>query len=209
MHVLNADSDVADVFVIDNEFSEDLLSELKACGKKPVRRLESPNQIEASPGAGHRVLIRVMEVGLHSVIRELQRHVVDAVEEMAPHVDGVLLGYGLCGNALNHAEDLFSEAGVPVVIPMDKDGPVDDCVGLIIGGRENYYGRQREVRGHHVHERRIFATLAKNHQAIFILFFKVTAQSSNSQGYNGIVPYIQDVMFPSLITPSPNGTGIT
>ncbi len=51
--------------------------------------------------------------------------------------------------------------------------------------------------------------MALTSSGIFILFFKVTAQSSNSQGYNGIIPYIQDVMFPSLNPPSPNGTGIT
>ncbi len=146
-HVLNADAEVADVSVIDNEFSADLLSELKERGKKPVRRLASPKEFEAPPGVGHRVLIRVMEVGLHSVIKSLQSHVVAAVKEMARHVDGVLLGYGLCGNALNHPEDLFSEVNVPVVIPMDENGPVDDCVGLIIGGRENYYARQRECAG--------------------------------------------------------------
>ena len=146
-HLLNADSDVANVSVIDNEFSTDLLSALKVCGEKPVRRLASPREFEATPDVGHHVLIRVMEVGLHSVIKNLQRHVVAAVKEMARHVDAVLLGYGLCGNALNHAEDLFSQVRVPVVIPMDEVGPVDDCVGLIIGGRENYYARQRECAG--------------------------------------------------------------
>jgi hypothetical protein len=30
---------------------------------------------------------------------------------------------------------------------MDEDHPVDDCVGLIIGGRENYYAQQRECAG--------------------------------------------------------------
>ena len=146
-NVLNHDSEVADVFVIDNEFSADLLSELKACGKNPVHRLASPEEFEATPSTGHNVLLRVMEVGLHSVINKLQSHVVAAAKELARHVDSVLLGYGLCGNALNHAEDLFSEAGVPVVLPMDEDHPVDDCVGLIIGGRENYYARQRECAG--------------------------------------------------------------
>lgn len=42
-----------------------------------------------------------MEVGLHSNIKKLQRHVVSAVKKMASHVDSILLGYGLCGNALS------------------------------------------------------------------------------------------------------------
>ena len=146
-HMLNADAEVADVFVIDSEFSAGLLSELKIHGKKPVHRLAALGAFETTPIDGHHVLVRVMELGLHSDIKNLQHHVVSAVKEMARHVNSVLLGYGLCGNALNHAGDLFSEVGIPVMLPMDEDHPVDDCVGLIIGGRENYYARQCECAG--------------------------------------------------------------
>ena len=146
-HVLSADTEVSDVFVVDNEFSAGLLSELKRHGKKPVHRLAAPGEFRKTTGDGHHVLIRVMEVGLHSDINNLQRQVVSAVKEIARNVDSVLLGYGLCGNALNHAQNLFSEVSVPVMLPMDEDHPVDDCVGLIIGGRENYYAQQRECAG--------------------------------------------------------------
>jgi len=146
-HVLNTDTEVSDVFVVDNEFSEGLLSELKGHYEKSVHRVGSPKEFGETPGDGHQVLIRVMEVGLHSVIKTLQRHVVSGVKEMARHVEMVLLGYGLCGNALDPAENLFSEVGVPVILPMDEGHPVDDCVGLIIGGREKYYARQCECAG--------------------------------------------------------------
>ena len=146
-HVLSADEEIADVFVIDNEFSVDLLSGLEAHCKKPVHRLAAIRTFGRTLGAGHHVLVRVMEVGLHSDIKNLQRHVVSAVRETAQHVDVVLLGYGLCGNALNHAEDIFSEVDVPVILPMDEDHPVDDCIGLVIGGRDNYYARQCECAG--------------------------------------------------------------
>jgi hypothetical protein len=59
----------------------------------------------------------------------------------------LLLGYGLCGNALESPEALLSEAGVPIFIPMDQDHPVDDCVGLILGGRECYYDELCNVAG--------------------------------------------------------------
>ena len=67
--------------------------------------------------------------------------------EFGPHVDALVLGYGLCGNALEKPEKLLSEAGVPVFIPMDEDHPVDDCIGLLIGGRECYYKEQCKVAG--------------------------------------------------------------
>ncbi len=146
-HVLNGDTEVADIFVMDNEFSTGLLSELEAHGKKPVHRLASLWEFGAVQGDRHHVLVRVMELGLHSDIKNLQHHVVSAVKEMSRHVNSILLGYGLCGNALSDAEDLFSEVAIPVMLPMDENHPVDDCVGLIIGGRENYYARQCECAG--------------------------------------------------------------
>jgi hypothetical protein len=62
-------------------------------------------------------------------------------------VDALMLGYGLCGNALEKPDELLSDVGVPVYIPMDEDHPVDDCIGLLIGGRECYYGEQCKVAG--------------------------------------------------------------
>ena len=146
-HVLCSDTEVADIFVIDNGFSGGLLAALNFHGKKPVHRLAFLGEFGEAQGNGHHVLVRVMELGLHSDIKNLQSNVVSAVKEMARLVDSILLGYGLCGNAMNPAEDLFSEMGIPILLPMDDNHPVDDCVGLIIGGREKYYARQCECAG--------------------------------------------------------------
>jgi hypothetical protein len=62
-----------------------------------------------------------------------------AGKEMGARVDALLLDYGLCGNALAEPAALLAESGVPAFIPWDEEHPVDDCVGLIIGLRENYY----------------------------------------------------------------------
>ena len=66
---------------------------------------------------------------------------------MGPHVDALMLGYGLCGNALEKPDELLSGVGVPVFIPMEADHPVDDCIGLLIGGRDCYYEEQCKVAG--------------------------------------------------------------
>ncbi len=104
---------------------------------------------EFSPASdGHvDVLVHVLELGLHTVINNLQNAVVTAAHEMGPYVSAIFLGYGLCGNALNHVEDLMSDVEAPVFVPMDEDHPVDDCIGLIIGGREKYYAAQCQVAG--------------------------------------------------------------
>jgi hypothetical protein len=141
-HVLLNDPKVAEIWVIPDEFSEGLLQILESTCLKPVHRAEHAHAFKHQAKEKLGVLVRVMKVGLHSNILDLRTQVAAAVKEIAPFVDAVLLGYGLCGNALKNTEDLFKDIPVPVSLPMENEDPVDDCVGLIIGGRENYYEEQ-------------------------------------------------------------------
>ncbi len=137
---------VSAVTVIEEEVSFGLMEALEKNGISPFRvpmvRSYTPVYEE-----GVEVLVRVMELGLHSRKKVLQDALIKASREMGRHVDAILLGYGLCGNALQNPCELLSDAGVPLIIPMDDDHPVDDCVGMIIGGRENYYGEQKKCAG--------------------------------------------------------------
>jgi len=146
-HVLSNDPDVSDIWVVLDEFSKELTMELENDTRKRVHRMAGAEEFPKEETNGISVLVQVLEVGLHSNIPKLTSGVTTAVEKIAPYVDAVLLGYGLCGNALNHADDLFKEIPVPVMLPMEQDNPVDDCVGLIIGGRENYYAEQCRCAG--------------------------------------------------------------
>jgi len=108
----------------------------------PILRGFTPNYLDQLE-----VLIRVLELALHNRKRLLQEGLFKAAKEMGRYVDAIVLGYGLCGNALQKPDELLADAGVPIFIPMDQDHPVDDCVGLIIGGRECYYREQCRVAG--------------------------------------------------------------
>ncbi|MFO7685567.1 MAG: DUF1638 domain-containing protein [Desulfobacterales bacterium] len=141
-HLLSNDPDVTEIWVVHDDFSEELIRILENDRLKPVHRVLRAGEFEADETDGLAVLIRVMEVGLHSNITILRSAVTTAVKELAPFVDAILLGYGLCGNALKNANDLFKDIPVPVVLPIENGDPVDDCVGLIIGGRKNYYAEQ-------------------------------------------------------------------
>ncbi len=148
VHLLSIDPDVTGIWVFGDEFSEELIHNLEKDGRKPVHRVAYPAEFEAVETNGLAVLMRVMEVGLHSNIPNLRSAVKSAVKELAPFVDAVLLGYGLCGNALKDRGELFADISIPVSLPMENEAdPVDDCVGLIIGGRENYYGEQCRCAG--------------------------------------------------------------
>jgi len=146
-HLLAHDPQIQAITILENQFSQHLIEALTQQTKLKPQLIASLAEYTPPAVAGFEIIVRVMKVGLHSIISNLRNGVLQAVAEMAPYVDAILLGYGLCGNALKDSEELFLDSRVPVFLPMDGDHPVDDCVGLIIGGRENYYAEQCKVAG--------------------------------------------------------------
>jgi hypothetical protein len=141
------DPDVVSITVMKDHYSNGIVEGLERYGGLAPKSILYIGEYLPSPSNGLEVVVRVMKIGLHAVIKDLRDGVVGAVKEMGPYVDAILLGYGLCGNAMNNPDELFSRVRVPVFLPMDEDHPVDDCVGLIIGGRENYYEEQCKCAG--------------------------------------------------------------
>ncbi len=146
-HLLVRDPEVARITVLEDIQSARLVEAFQSKGSGNLKQIHDMTAFNPNPESDLEVLIRVLELALHNRKKTLQQGLVEAACEMSPHVDALLLGYGLCGNALESPEALLSEAGVPIFIPMDEDHPVDDCVGLIIGGRECYYGELCNVAG--------------------------------------------------------------
>ena len=146
-YLLRTDSDVARITVSEDARSARLMEVLQSGKIQTLRKIPDIRQFTPDSSDGLEVLVRVLELGLHNRKKTLQQGLLEAALEMGPHVDALVLGYGLCGNALEKPEELLSEAGVPIFIPMDEDHPVDDCIGLLIGGRDCYYGEQRKIAG--------------------------------------------------------------
>ncbi|MGA2225898.1 MAG: DUF1638 domain-containing protein [Syntrophobacteraceae bacterium] len=146
-YLLSMDQEIAGITVVEDSSSSGLLQSLKSLGRLEPRMTPLLNGFSPAFAGRMEVLVRVLELGLHSSKRLLQDGLGKAVREMARYVDGIFLGYGLCGNALQNPKELFADAGVPIFIPMDEDHPVDDCVGLIIGGRDRYYEEQCKEAG--------------------------------------------------------------
>lgn len=146
-HLLTRDPDVARITVLEEGHSSGLIESLRSEGRA-VRIIpglppsRTPGDTTAAGEPRINVIVRVLQLGLHSRKQALQEGVVQAADDLGRHVDAIVLGYGLCGNVLRDPAALLSGCGVPVFIPMDEDHPVDDCVGLIIGGRENYFAEQ-------------------------------------------------------------------
>ena len=140
--LLAADKEVSTVTVVEGEHSANLITALESIRNDNLKQIPNFEAFYPQDGSSLEVLVGVLELALHNRRQTLQQGLIEAAGAMGPRVDALMLGYGLCGNALQKPEELLSDAGVPIFIPMDEDHPVDDCIGLVIGGRKRYYEEQ-------------------------------------------------------------------
>jgi len=145
--LLAADKEVNRITVLEDERSANLIAALESIEKDGLKRITTLKAFTPANESPLEALVGVLELALHNRKQTLQQGLIEAAAAIGPHVDALMLGYGLCGNALEKPDELLSDAGVPIFIPMDEDHPVDDCIGLLIGGRERYYEEQCEVAG--------------------------------------------------------------
>jgi hypothetical protein len=146
-YLMGTDEQVQRITVLEDEHSQRLIEMLASMQCQRLQRIRRLEEFVPASDCKLEVLIQVLELALHDRKRTLQQGLQESARAFGPHVDALLLGYGLCGNALEKPDELLQGAGVPVFIPMDEDHPVDDCVGLIIGGRSHYYDEQCKVAG--------------------------------------------------------------
>jgi hypothetical protein len=145
--LLAADREVNSITVLEDERSANLIAVVESIKKDNLKRIPHLEAFTPATESQLEVLVGVLELALHNRKHTLQQGLSEAALAFGAHVDALLLGYGLCGNALEKPEELLCDAGVPIFIPMDEDHPVDDCIGLLIGGRERYYEEQCEAAG--------------------------------------------------------------
>ena len=145
--LLAADKDLCRITVLEDKRSANFIAALESIKGDGLKRITNLKAFTPAAENSLEVLVAVLELALHNRKLTLQQGLIDAAATVGPHVDALMLGYGLCGNALENPEELLSDAGVPIFIPMDEDHPVDDCIGLLIGGRQRYYEEQCKVAG--------------------------------------------------------------
>lgn len=144
--LLGADAEVRRVSVLEDRWSARLIELLEARPIAELQRLPHLHAFHADPTKAVEVLLRVLELGLHRSRKVLRLALTKAAHELRQHVEALVLGYGLCGNALDDPQAVL-DVDVPVFLPMDQGHPVDDCVGLCLGGRDSYCAEQRETPG--------------------------------------------------------------
>lgn len=144
--LLGADPEVGRISVLEDRQSARLIELLEAKGIRYLERLPHVHAFHREPHEPVEVLLRVLDMGLHRSRTVLRDALAKAAHELRPHVDALLLGYGLCGNALEDPRAML-DVDLPVFLPMDQGHPVDDCVALCLGGRDCYYAEQRKMPG--------------------------------------------------------------
>jgi hypothetical protein len=100
---------------------------LKLIGCEVLSR-ELAAGVAASP---HTFDVEFVEIGLHERGQEPMRAALQERIDRAGgrSYDAIVLGYGLCGNGLHG----IAAREIPLVIPR-----VDDCIALLLGGRDAY-----------------------------------------------------------------------
>ncbi|MDD1619841.1 MAG: DUF1638 domain-containing protein [Methylococcaceae bacterium] len=144
--ILGSDTEIGRISVLENRQSARLIELLEAQPIHNLQRLPHVHAFQPEPNEPLEVLIRVLELGLHRNRKVLRDALSKAAHELRPHANALLLGYGLCGNALEDSRAVL-DVDIPVFLPMDQDRPVDDCVALCLGGRDCYYAELRKIPG--------------------------------------------------------------
>jgi hypothetical protein len=138
MHLLENDSEIEKVVVVENNNCGGVRKKILEAGI-PHKILPVEELPEKQEERGLTINIYMLELALHATPENLKRTVYSKVEVMAPHSDGILLFYGLCGNVLGKIEDDFRTLGCKVCILREENGEiVDDCIGAVLGGRGRY-----------------------------------------------------------------------
>ncbi|MCD4703504.1 MAG: DUF1638 domain-containing protein [Methanosarcinaceae archaeon] len=149
VHLIENDSNISDLIVIDNDEYQGLVNKLNMKGI-PYRILsieQIPMSCDMEDGE-LRLVIDMLEFALHAVTVKLKEDVYHHIENMVKLSDGILLFYGLCGNVLKDVEEDFRSCGCKVSILKEKNGEImDDCIGAVLGGRDMYLQTLKSFKG--------------------------------------------------------------
>jgi hypothetical protein len=140
VHLISGDTTIDHVQVVESPESKSLYEKLART--EHADRLEYRKELaveDTPPDRGFSVIVRVLPISLHQTPRALRAMVMSEIWRMEPFCDSVLVFYGLCGNAFANIDALTTGLRTSVVILKDgRDKIVDDCVGAVLGGTEEY-----------------------------------------------------------------------
>ncbi|MDY0267141.1 MAG: DUF1638 domain-containing protein [Methanimicrococcus sp.] len=129
-----------EIFLLDTEFIKTIERKMNddAIKYKKIGEEEIENEINNS-NPSNKILLKLIEFSMESRPKEIKDVVYETLKKIQPHVDGIIVSYGLCGNVLGDIESDLSLPDCPVRILRDEDGDiVDDCICASLGSRRKY-----------------------------------------------------------------------
>lgn len=140
---LSTDKEEKNVFLLANDHTTMIKPKL-AKNNIPYTEIPENDYLsgkEKIPDDGFNVIIWMMNLGLHEEPKDLKAEVYADLKKIDGRIDGIMMYYGLCGQAFNDILDWSKEnMKTPVTIFKDKSGKIcDDCICVPIGGTDRYY----------------------------------------------------------------------
>ncbi len=148
-YMISNDNDVQQIWVVRNEESVDLIRKLDVAGASGKTSLVMEDELPNLPvPKALSIIVWLKPMALHSKPEKLNEEVNSTISKLEVRCGAVLLFYGLCGNAFKHLDKDARSHDVPLVILKDQgDKIVDDCIGTVLGGTEEYYQLLRKSSG--------------------------------------------------------------
>jgi hypothetical protein len=138
-HVICQDKELETVLVVDSPKAEGIASKLRQGSMANVIEAHEEELADRLPEEGASAIVWVKPIELHQSPANLRADVVASAKGIAPLCDSILIFYGVCGNAFRAMDKVADEIGAPIVILRDSKGLiVDDCIGAVLGGAEEY-----------------------------------------------------------------------
>lgn len=141
VHLVNRDRDIRAVIVVRNDDSTELLKKLELRPPGCSVMVIGEDEIPSFPmPEGYSLLLWIKPMALHSKPEKLNEEVIDCIGRLEKKCGAILLFYGLCGNAFRKFDAAVERFDVPIIILRDGKGEiVDDCIGTVLGGTDEYY----------------------------------------------------------------------
>ncbi|AKB24368.1 hypothetical protein MSMTP_0899 [Methanosarcina sp. MTP4] len=143
VHVLVNDPEIERVYLVENEENRDLLQKLETTGFRPEILPFYEIRDKLKQNHEFSVVIQLQGMGLHVDPARLKSKTYTNVNIMSRLADGILLFYGLCGQAFSRIKKDFPYMGCPIKLLQErsvgeKNGPLEDCVAAALGSNARY-----------------------------------------------------------------------
>jgi hypothetical protein len=143
VHVLSNDPEIDQIYLVENEENRSLFHKLEAEGFEPAVLPFWKIKASLKQNDKFNLIVQLQGMGLHIDPSRLKNETYTNVNFMSSFADGILLFYGLCGQAFSRMQRDFAYTGCTLKLlhdPSTGDSAqaVEDCIAVALGGNFRY-----------------------------------------------------------------------